>query len=285
MAPAPVAVLGFVLMIACAAGEGPLIGVYPTEPMSSGNSYYQAYQSWVEQFGASTVLLPREGNADWYFERINALLIPGGPTRPVPTFVHAMIQRAIKAHAEGDYFPVWGTCLGFQWIAEAVGGRSVVELSKFDASDLPSTLSFNSKVGDDRIFRSANSSVMLWVEGQNSTYENHEDGIDPLRFESNPELAALFDVVATSADRSGQRYVAAVQGKDVPIYGVQFHPEKIRYVNNSINSEEPGHVSHVPKTEKARDVSDLLARFVVSEAKKSRHSADAYGASLVQIMV
>jgi len=196
----------------------------------------------------------------------------------------------MQANAEGDYFAVWGTCLGFEWLVESTGGQEALEIGKFDATDMPMTLSFRPEVGKGRMFQSANSSLMNWIERDNITYENHEDGIEPERFESNSKLAAMFDIVATTSDRKGRAYVAAVQAKHMPIYGVQFHPEKIRYLNNTLinNTEtpgQPGQFSHIPKTEKARSAADLLGHFVVSEARRNGHLRDNHGELPEHIMV
>ncbi|CAK0871841.1 unnamed protein product, partial [Prorocentrum cordatum] len=75
-------------------------------------------------------------------------------------------------------------------------------------------------------------------------------------------LTAEFDILATSSDRTGRPYVAMIQGKRLPFYAVQFHPEKIRYVEN-------GRYRHnIPKTDEARCVADDLAEFFASELQK-----------------
>ena len=78
--------------------------------------------------------------------------------------------------------------------------------------------------------------------------------------------AATFSVLSTSVDRGGKVYVAQVEGRDgLPIYGNQFHPEKIEFVKTS--SRYP----NIPRGPDAVAFSRHLAKFFVSEAAKSEH--------------
>eukprot|EP00445_Apocalathium_hangoei_P012868 CAMPEP_0203867896 /NCGR_PEP_ID=MMETSP0359-20131031/16797_1 /ASSEMBLY_ACC=CAM_ASM_000338 /TAXON_ID=268821 /ORGANISM="Scrippsiella Hangoei, Strain SHTV-5" /LENGTH=293 /DNA_ID=CAMNT_0050786227 /DNA_START=60 /DNA_END=941 /DNA_ORIENTATION=- len=247
--------------------KAPVVGIYPSlgdlVNSSLANLYYRGYRQWLEQFGATTVVLPADGdpNGD-SFSKLDALLFPGGPTKSVTPFARGLINRAIQEGAAGEYFPIWGTCLGFEWIVEAAGGVESLQIGAFAASDLATELTFSSTAGHGRMWAAANETVMGWLQAEDITYMNHEDGIEPGHFEANAPLAALFDVVATSLDRKGRRGVAAMQARGLPIYGVQFHPEKIRFV--------PGGpvFGHIPKTPEAMAAADVLASFFVSEAKK-----------------
>ena len=56
----------------------------------------------------------------------------------------------------------------------------------------------------------------------------------------------MFNVVTTSHDRKGVEYVSMIEGKNLPFYGVQFHPEK-------------------------SDKLQWIAEFFVAEMQKSHH--------------
>lgn len=256
--------------------KAPVVGIYPSlgDVANSNitNAYYRGYRQWLEQFGATTVLLPVNGDANGEsFSKLDALLFPGGPTKSVTPFARGLIKRAIQEGAAGKYFPIWGTCLGFEWIVEAAGGVESLQIGAFAATDLATELTFSKTAGHGRMWAKANETVMRWLQTEDITYMNHEDGIEPGHFEANAPLAALFEVVASSLDRKGRRGVAAMQARGLPIYGVQFHPEKIRFV--------PGGpvFGHIPKTPEAMAAADVLASFFVTEAKKgaamhSRHA-------------
>merc|ERR1719221_1662368 len=112
------------------------------------------------------------------------------------------------------------------------------------------------------MFEFANSSVLEWLTTQNVTYEDHTSGVEPNHFAQRQGLVENLDILATTTDRGGRPYVAIIQGKTLPIYAVQFHPEKVRYVQNQY------YMHNIPKTPHARAVSDDLARFFVAEVRE-----------------
>lgn len=36
----------------------------------------------------------------------------------------------------------------------------------------------------------------------------------------------MFDVLSVNDDKKGRRFVSTIEGKKLPFYGVQWHPEK-----------------------------------------------------------
>ena len=55
------------------------------------------------------------------------------------------------------------------------------------------------------------------------------------------------------------------QAKTLPIYGNQFHPEKIQFVHSSVDKD-------VPRTPEAVAGARYLAKFFAAEAGKSNHT-------------
>ena len=59
----------------------------------------------------------------------------------------------------------------------------------------------------------------------NITIENHEFGMPPAHFFAEdtkfPQLAEEFDVLNTAVDRKGVEYVATIEHKKYPFFGVQ----------------------------------------------------------------
>jgi gamma-glutamyl hydrolase len=120
----------------------PVIGVYADDNTSDN---LQFYIDWVTAAGGEALLLPNASKlpAAMLLDRLDGLLIPGamvtkpnndnsgggvvtgGP--PVETLARRLLERAVELNKK-RHFPVWGTCLGMEWMLEFLGGgRGVVE--------------------------------------------------------------------------------------------------------------------------------------------------------------
>jgi gamma-glutamyl hydrolase len=227
------------LALAAVAAKGPLIGIYPT----MFPAYYEAYADWVAQAGGVSVVLPRNitdpSEVELVFQSISGLLIPGGEAFVGGGTVDALVARAARANlAEDDYFPIWGTCLGFEYLVDILGGPGANDprapddpiVPGFDAEDLPRPLQFTSAGAGSRLLRGAGAPLLRAAQEENVTYNSHTQGVEPLAFERNPRLNGTLRVLGTSTDRNLRPFVALVEGIALPFYGSQFHPEKIEFV-------------------------------------------------------
>ncbi|GFZ05079.1 gamma-glutamyl hydrolase 1 [Actinidia rufa] len=85
-------------------------------------------------------------------------------------------------------------------------------------------------------------------------------GISPERFQQNKDLCSFFKILTTSTDSHNKVYVSTVQANSYPVTAFQWHPEK--------NAFEWGS-SMIPHSEDAVQVTQYVANFFVSEARKS----------------
>ena len=72
-------------------------------------------------------------------------------------------------------------------------------------------------------------SVRGWVVGENVTTNLHHDGVRPASFIENSGLAATFNVLSTNVDRKGRAFVSTIEGREAPLYGAQWHPERPQF--------------------------------------------------------
>jgi hypothetical protein len=96
---------------------------------------------------------------------------------------------ALEANAKGDYFPVWGTCLGFQTVAILAAGNQSL-LSRFagvDGASLP--LNFTAAAKTSRLFGHAPRRVLETLGSTPSTVNLHHFGVSPEAFAENPALS------------------------------------------------------------------------------------------------
>ncbi|XP_013856545.1 gamma-glutamyl hydrolase, partial [Austrofundulus limnaeus] len=105
--------------------DKPIIGVLAQEafqPKPNQSAYIAAsYVKFLESAGARVVPVMINQTLDQYktlFNSINGILYPGGGVSIISSgyqrAAKIFYELAIEANKRGDYFPVWGTCLGFE---------------------------------------------------------------------------------------------------------------------------------------------------------------------------
>lgn len=112
--------------------DRPIIGVFthprPTAANPKRRYLAASYVKWIEAAGGRVVPLPYEMNdtaARAIIRKVNGLLFPGGSADLNPT-ARNLMKLALQINDNGDVFPVWGTCLGFEWLSQYYGGDSIL---------------------------------------------------------------------------------------------------------------------------------------------------------------
>lgn len=242
--------------------------------------YPSSYAKWLEHNGIKTVpILINQDITRIYdlIDHLDGLLLTGGAT---PLFLKNNIIQvdssgvgsSTKIKHPSDYlnivgqiikyakkknldkpFPVWGTCLGFEAII-------------LDESRLGVTLSFvhnNNKNLTNEIEGGANGYRMTsflnpedlnTLEKMGSSFFNHDYAFTAHNFLRNHWLNNQYDLVGTTKAGS-TTIVSMIEHKTLPIYGVQFHPEKIIYEFNK---------GLVAKDLESKKLSNKLSLFFVS---------------------
>ena len=133
------------------------------------------------------------------------------------------LTMAIESNKAGHYFPVWGTCMGLQQIVSHIGGVSIHSLKSFDSTDhrAPLTIVYP-KSRLLQYYGFENEKISEKISEKVNPWFNNMLGIQTL----NTAASKILRVVATARDKKGAEFIAIVEGKTFPIYGVQFHPEK-----------------------------------------------------------
>ena len=165
-----------------------------------------------------------------YFEYIHGLYLhPDWAEHPAyAEVVRTFLTMATLANRAGDYFPVWGTCLGYESIMDFVGHLQPLE--RFDARQLERALSrMNLRVSEVRESR-----LLSYAKKINQLthlrhiyvpYFDHDYGVSVSRFNRSAALRRTFRILSTCHDRAGKEYISMVEGRTLPFYGTQFHPD------------------------------------------------------------
>ncbi len=172
------------------------------------DSFVHTLANYIRQTGA-TVKTLRHGFPESVFdtERPDLVVLSPGPGRPSDFRVHETINACIKRN-----IPIFGVCLGLQSIVEAFGGKLGV-------------LSYpqHGKVSQVSV-----------VDPDSKLFQNMPQSFDVGRYHSLyalPEaLPKALNVTAVSADG----VIMAIEHRSLPIAAVQFHPESIMTLVNSV---------------------------------------------------
>jgi len=243
------------------------------EPVPSDykESYIAAsYVKFVESGGARAVPLiynEPEEVLKKKFASINGILFPGGGNSldaDSPFFLTArkLFNWAIEANDNGDYFPVYGVCLGFELLGILVSQNHNI-MEPFQAHNIPGPLLFVDDSAKGRSFFQGISPTLIdKLDTQNLAMQNHQWGFSPELWKSTKSLDDFFEILTVTPDRNGKLYVSTVEARKYPILAVQWHPEK--------NAFEWG-LNNIPHSPDAIKLTQYVADYFISEASKSTH--------------
>ncbi|KAF0687675.1 Aste57867_20659 [Aphanomyces stellatus] len=248
----------------------PIIAVHSHQDPDYDDEFIAAsYIKWIESAGGRAVRIPWNASKDEtarLLTSVNGLLLPGGDPDPNESAAF-MYNFALELNRNGSYFPVWGTCLGFEWLLQLQSTNAKI-LDNVDAQNLSSTIEFLGPRRESRLFGFDPVFDILTTEPITDNF--HHFGILLDHFQATDSISSFFKPLATSQDRQGQTYVAAMEAFKWPVYGVQFHPEKNPYefgvYEDGIAYET---IDHSPA---AIATSQAFAAFFISEATKNSHA-------------
>lgn len=220
----------------------PVIGIF-TQPSESNDGNCRgdclmlaaSYVKQVESSGARVVPVNYYASDDeikHLFSSLNGFIFPGGGAG-LPPAAQLVYDLTIEANDNGDFMPLWGTCLGFEWLLMCTTrNQNILDptLGSYDAFNYSLSLDFTSSAKDSRLFGpTAPAELYDILASQNVTFNSHHEGIYPAHFSSNSALSSFYSVLSTNKDRKGKPFVSTIEAFDYPVYGVQWHPEKNRY--------------------------------------------------------
>ncbi|XP_031161746.1 gamma-glutamyl hydrolase isoform X2 [Sander lucioperca] len=202
------------------------------------------------------------------FEKINGLLFIGGAvdleTSDFARVAKIFYSLALKANDEGDFFPIWGTCMGMQLLTVLVAGENL--LANTTAEDIALPLNLTTEAGSSRMFEGFPNELMRALTQEPLTGNFHHYGLTVETFQENEKLRSFFSLLSTNVAENQVHFVSTIEGKRYPFYGVQWHPEVNRFQwNRKLNFPHSAH---------AVQLSSLLAEFFVNEGRRSLHQFD-----------
>ncbi|KAL3733911.1 hypothetical protein ACJRO7_023288 [Eucalyptus globulus] len=174
---------------------------------------------------------------------VNGVLFTGGwaKTGLCHETVKAIFKKVLAKNDAADHFPSYAICLCFELLTMII----------------TSTLQFmrNTNV-EGTVFQRFQPDLLKKLSTDCLVMQNHH----------NTDLTNFFKVLTTSTDGDNKVYVSTDEAHSYPVTAFQWHPEK--------NAFEWG-LSMIPLSDDAIQVTQLVANFFVSEARKSINLASA----------
>jgi len=234
-------------------------------------SYIAAsYVKYIEGAGGRVVPIRINQSESYYnniFNSINGLLIPGGSasirSSGYSKAGSILYDLALEANNNGDYFPVWGTCLGFELLAYlAAGKRSYLTSCK--SNDRALNLDFRPDADDSRLFGKAPKEVRDVLANEASTSNFHSWCLTETNFTISG-LDNFLNILSTNLDDDNLAFISSFEARNYPIWGLQFHPEKNIY-------EWSNKYTSIPHSPEAIKVGQYFAEFFVEQARQNSHT-------------
>ena len=242
-----------------------IVGII-TVPLSPGKKYYtvcgdsyisSAHITWLTNQNLEVLAIPyTTTDYKYYFDRINGLYLPSGGVFASNSDDYykcckQFLELAIHANDSGDYFPIWGGCMGMQQMLIIGDGHDNMKfLEEFDSYDnLMLPLIFTDEGVDSKMMSHAKKNhpdYIVELMTKDETLNNHMMGISPKKFNKSSRLSSFYKIVSYNYDRKGKKFVSTIEGIKHPFYGVQWHPERSRQM-------------------------DYFSEFFASEVKKNKH--------------
>ena len=261
--------------------DRPIIGVLtmPSDfndkfPLSNFSDFGAAYVKFLEASGNRVVPIlydyPEE-TLRRLFNSVNGLLFPGGDASlwdnetsmsgysNLTLTVKKLLSWAIEANEKGDYFPVWGTCLGFESIVISFSENTT--LDNFNDADKTRNLTFVNN--DSFLFSNLPEKIRKYTEINAPVFLWHSYGKKYDSFLNEPRLNENFKVNTISHDVDYTIYVSSIEHRKYPIFGTQFHPE--------VSIFQYGPDVYAKRDEENIQFSQYLTNFINERARKNGH--------------
>lgn len=94
----------------------------------------------------------------------------------------------------------------------------------------------------------------------------HSYGISPERFQSDAGLNAFWNVLSVNKDKYGETFVSAMEAKNYPFFGLQFHPEKLFSIFSS------SYDGKMNRSWSALNISKFFSNFFVGLARSNTNT-------------
>ena len=185
------------------------------------DKYTQNYVKFLESAGAKVELIPvynafTDDHLNSILNSVNGILLPGGDAdltnSPYVNMGKRLFNMALRQNMYGDYFPVFGICLGFQAFFSLVDGSSTF-LEKFNSENITLPMKLYPGFRNGRMFKHLPKSLENAIQKKKLNAHFHEDGVSPSVFWKSSNISSFYRLLGTSKGRDNRTFIAAIEGE------------------------------------------------------------------------
>ena len=241
------------------------------------------YTNFLESAGARVIPISFKWSQKEIYQaldRVNGVIFSGGDIEQYDRELHTyhqyylatktILDYVLQKNEQGDYFPLFAICQGFQSIHMAVSGDPYILSDSIRWGNNDTLQSYFTPWYTSKLF----SSVQEFTDSSNVPegpdqieFNWHQYGVYLSDYTKHPSLSNFFKILSYDDYGDGNPIVATVEAYNYPIYATQYHPEK-----NLYDFLHP----FIPHNRRAQQFTEDLAFFFVKECMKNHHSFDSY---------
>ncbi|XP_072043767.1 gamma-glutamyl hydrolase-like isoform X2 [Amphiura filiformis] len=171
--------------------DRPIIGIlsqteWNDQLIKHGDAYLAAsYVKYIESAGARVAPVFVNQTQLYYnkiFNSVNGLLLPGGGQLDLLDSGYGRAARyfydmAMKSYDAGNYFPIWGSCFGFEILSMLTAGKDLRTSTK--AIDISYPLNISKDYKSSHLMKDIPNDILNTLTTVNMTFNYHHWGISP----------------------------------------------------------------------------------------------------------
>ncbi len=255
----------------------PVIGIVsiPSEyndfPASSWSYSPSSYHKNLESGGAQVVPLQYDMPKDrlkYLLDRLNGVMFHGGDGAfvdgkghftPLGETLNYIVQYVIEQNKNGKYYPLWGTCMGFQAIGGLIQGSFSILTGDCVGCSGVNHNNYFDETYQSKLYAGLPQDLREAMPTANISVFSHTSNFHWDTFMNASPLNKTLRAVTYAFDNRGLKYVSSFESPSMPIYGTQYHQEKSTY-----EWKAPYYINHGSQ---AVRLQQYLANFFVNETR------------------
>ena len=173
-----------------------------------------------------------------------------------------ILKYAKTQNDNGNVFPVWGTCMGFQLLGYLTGNYDPKILTSVRGQDgVINTLDFANRDKSYLYKDLTNDQLNKLSKGDGAVYFSHHWAITEATFNRISDLKNFWTIVSYTTSPYNEQFISSFESKKYPFYATQFHPEKNLYEWSV----------YADRTQTGNEIIQMLSNKFVEKARQSKN--------------